>query len=137
MIIYVDTSAVLKLLVEERESAIAAEYFSAATSRNDRLVASMLLYTELHCAAPRRGFPGELVNTLLGGINLVDLARSDLMYAAALPGRLRSADAIHLAAAIRLQADVLVAYDSELLAAAVDAGLNVLSPGGRPGSRVG
>jgi predicted nucleic acid-binding protein len=89
----------------------------------------MLLYTELHCAAHRRGFPGELVNAALGGINLVDLARSDLMYAAALPGRLRSADAIHLASAIRLQADLLVAYDSALLAAAVDAGLNVLSPG--------
>jgi len=89
----------------------------------------MLLYTELHCAAHRRGLPGELVNAALGGINLVDLARSDLMYAAALPGRLRSADAIHLACAIRLQADLLVAYDAELLAAAVDAGLNVLSPG--------
>ena len=137
MIIYVDTSAVLKLVVEEKESAPAAQYFSAATSRNDRLVASMLLYTELHCAARRRGFPGELVNTLLGGINLVDLARSDLMYAAAMPGRLRSADAVHLAAAIRLQADLLVSYDAELLAAAVDAGLNVLSPGGRPGSRLG
>jgi len=131
LIIYLDTSAVLKLLVEERESAIAAEYFTAAASRNDRLVASMLLYTELHCAAHRRGFPGEPVNEALGGINLVDLARSDLMYAAALPGRLRSADAVHLACAIRLQADVLVAYDSELLAAAVDAGLNVLSPGGQ------
>ena len=51
------------------------------------------------------------------------------MYASALPGGLRSDDAIHLASAIRLQADLLVAYDSELLAAAVDAGLNVLSPG--------
>lgn len=69
------------------------------------------------------------MSSVLGGINLVDLARSDLMYAAALPGRLRSADAIHLAAAIRLQADVLVAYDQELLAAAVNSGLNVVSPG--------
>ncbi|HEY9357507.1 MAG TPA: type II toxin-antitoxin system VapC family toxin [Arthrobacter sp.] len=133
MIIYVDTSAVLKLVVEELESSALAEYLSTAVSRNDRLVASMLLYTELHCAAHRRGFPGELVNATLGGINLVDLARSDLMYAAALPGKLRSADAIHLAAAIRLQADLLVAYDSELLAAAVDAGLNVLSPGEQAG----
>ena len=129
MIIYADTSAVLKLVVEDSESAAAAEYFSAAASRNDRLVASMLLYTEIHCAAHRRGFPGELVNAALGGINLVDLARSDLMYASALPGGLRSADAIHLASAIRLQADLLVAYDAELLSAAVDAGLNVLSPG--------
>ncbi|WP_354239884.1 type II toxin-antitoxin system VapC family toxin [Arthrobacter sp. UYEF20] len=122
-----DTSAVLKLVVEGRESSAAATYPSTAAAHGDKLVASMLLYTELHCAAHRRGFPGGLVNSVLGSINLLDLARSDLMYAAALPGGLRSADAIHLAVAIRLQADVLVAYDAGLLAAAVDAGLNVLS----------
>ncbi|WP_307857165.1 type II toxin-antitoxin system VapC family toxin [Pseudarthrobacter albicanus] len=124
-----DTSAVLKLVVEEKESSAAAKYLSRAVAQGGTLVASMLLYTELHCAAHRRGFPGELVNAVLGGINLVDLARPDLMYAAALPGGLSSADAIHLAAAIRLEADVMVAYDAGLLAAAVDAGLNVLSPG--------
>lgn len=133
MIIYVDTSAVLKLVVDEEESSTTAEYLSKAVSRKDRLVASMLLYTELHCAAHRRGIPSELVNAALGGINLVDLARSDLMYAAALPGRLRSADAIHLATAIRLQADLMVAHDAELLGAAVDAGLNVSSPGAGTG----
>ncbi|MET4097113.1 type II toxin-antitoxin system VapC family toxin [Arthrobacter sp. UYCu712] len=131
MIIYVDTSAVLKLVVEEKESSDAATYLSTAAERGDKLVASMLLYTELHCAAHRRGFPAGLVNSVLGGINLVDLVRPDPMYAAALPGGLRSADAIHLAAAIRLQSDVLVAYDAELLTAAVEAGLNVLSPGVR------
>ncbi|MDP9984604.1 putative nucleic acid-binding protein [Pseudarthrobacter oxydans] len=124
-----DTSAVLKLVVEEKETSAAAGYLSAAAAGGDKLVASMLLYTELHSAAHRCGFPGGLVNSVLGGINLVDLVRSDLMYAAALPGGLRSADAIHLAAAIRLQSDVLVAYDADLLAAAVDAGLNVGSPG--------
>lgn len=129
MILYVDTSAALKLVVEEPESAALAMYLEAAVSRGDKLAASMLLYTELHCAANRRGLPGGLVNSVLSGISLADVARSDLMYAAALPGRLRSADAIHLAAAIRLQADVLIAYDAGLLAAAVDAGLNALSPG--------
>ncbi|BCW70022.1 ribonuclease VapC [Arthrobacter sp. NicSoilB8] len=129
MILYVDTSAALKLVVEEPESPALAKYLEAAVSRGDKLAASMLLYTELHCAANRRGLPGGLVNSVLSGINLADVARSDLMYAAALPGRLRSADAIHLAAAIRLQADVVVAYDAELLAAAVDAGLSVFSPG--------
>lgn len=132
MITYVDTSAALKLVIEERESAAVAEYLSAEASRGSRLVASMLLYTEMHCAARRRGLPHGLVVTILNGINLVDVTRSDLMYAAAMPGRLRSADAVHLATAIRLEADVLVAYDGELLAAAEDAGVNVLSPG-RPG----
>jgi predicted nucleic acid-binding protein len=128
LIIYLDTSAALKLVVEETESTAVAEYLSAAVRRGDQLVASMLLYTELHCAGKRRGLPAELITTVLGGINLVDLARSDLMYAAAMPGRLRSAGAIHLAAAIRLQTDVLVAYDLELVAAATEAGLNALSP---------
>jgi predicted nucleic acid-binding protein len=128
LIIYVDTSAALKLVVEEAESAGVAEYLSAAASKGERLVASMLLYTELHCAARRRGLPTELVTGVLSGINLADVARSDLLYAAALPGRLRSADAIHLAAAIRLQTDALIAYDGELAAAATEAGLNALSP---------
>lgn len=48
-------------------------------ARGDKLVASMLLYTEIHCAAHRRGFPGGLINTVLSGINLLDLVRSDLM----------------------------------------------------------
>lgn len=128
MIIYVDTSAALKLVVEERESRSTAEYLSAAVKHGDRLVASMLLYTELHCAANRRGFPPELVNAVLGGINLVDLVRSDLTYAAALPGKLRSADATHLAAAIRLEANTLVAFDKELLEAATKAGLTTFTP---------
>lgn len=128
MIIYVDTSAALKLVVEERESRSTAEYLSAAVEHGDRLVASMLLYAELHCAANRRGFPPELVNAVLGGINLVDLVRSDLTYAAALPGKLRSADAIHLAAAIRLEANTLVAFDKELLEAATKAGLTTFTP---------
>lgn len=132
MIIYVDTSAALKLVVEEPESAAVAGYLSTAAREGASLVASMLLYTELHCAGKRRALPSALINTVLSGINLVDLGRSDLMYAAAMPGRLRSADAIHLSAAIRLQADVLVAYDVELLNAATDAGLSTLSSGTRP-----
>jgi predicted nucleic acid-binding protein len=119
-------------VVEEAESATLAAYLSAAASKGDRLVASMLLYTELHGAAlygtSRRGLPKELVTSVLSGINLADVARSDLLYAAALPGRLRSADAIHLAAAIRLQTDALIAYDGGLAAAATEAGLTALSP---------
>ena len=132
MIIYVDTSAALKLVVEEPESGSTAEYLSAAGQRGDRLIASMLLHTELHCAANRRGLPSELVNAVLAGINLVDLVRSDLTYAAVLPGKLRSPDAIHLAAAIRVEADLLVAFDKELLGAATQAGLRTLTPGGNP-----
>lgn len=129
MIVYVDTSAALKLVVEEPESGPTAEFLSTAAQQGDRLVASMLLHTELHRAANRRDLPPDLVNAVLDAINLVDLTRADLLYAAALPGKLRSADAIHLAAAIRLETDLLVAFDKEILRAATQAGLHTLSPG--------
>lgn len=129
MIVYVDTSAALKLVVEEPESGPTAEFLSTAAQQGDRLVASMLLHTELHRAANRRDLPPDLVNAVLDAINLVDLTRADLLYAAALPGKLRSADAIHLAAAIRLESDLLVAFDKELVRAATQAGLHTVSRG--------
>ena len=129
MIAFVDTSAAMKLVVNERESSAAAAYLVEVAASGGHLVASMLLYTELHCAARRRNMPFDVVNAVLAGINLVDVTRSDLMYAAALPGQLPSADAIHLSTAIRLQTDTLVAYDHELLLAATESGLTTMSPG--------
>jgi len=130
--VYLDTSAVLKLVIDEVESTELARALTRFAADGGILVASMLLSTELHCAARRRSgatVPARTINSVLAAINLVDLARDDLMVAAALPGRLRSADAIHLATAIRLRADIFVAYDRELVAAAEEAGLSVASPG--------
>lgn len=73
---------------------------------------------------------------MLGGINLVDVARSELMYAAAMPGRLCSADAIQLATVIRLQTDPLGAYGVDLMAAVPEAGLSTESPGTGPSPMV-
>ncbi|MGF6832886.1 putative nucleic acid-binding protein [Paenarthrobacter sp. TE4293] len=129
MIIYADTSAILKLVVEERESEALAAHLYEVRAAGGHVVTSMLLYTELHCAARRRDLPFDQVNDVRTGINLVDVTRSDAMFASALPRQLRSADAIHLATAIRLQADVLVAYDQELLLAAKESGLMTGSPG--------
>lgn len=42
---------------------------------------------------------------------------------------LRSLDAIHLASALRIEPDEVVAYDRRLVAAAVERGLAVSSPG--------
>lgn len=130
MIIYVDTSAALKLAIEEAESDALASYLSGAQRNGDVLVASMLLFTELHCAAKRRLAPppASSINNILNAINLDDVDRSDLTLAAAMTGGLRSADAIHLATALRLDVDQLVAYDAELLNAAEEAGLSIASP---------
>ena len=131
MIVYVDTSAAMKLLVEEKESATLADHLQRRAEGGDTLVASLLLHTELHCAANRRPehIEHESVSDVLSTIALVDIENGDLTTAPLLPGRLRSADAIHLATALRLNARAMVVYDSELRAASRAAGIEALSPG--------
>ena len=132
MLHYLDTSAALKLVVEEVESAALARHLNRLVAAGDDLVSSMLLFTELHCAASqRRLLDVESVNAVLDAVTLVDLDRADLLRAATSSWGLRSADAVHLAVALRLESDVLIAYDRELCAAARTAGLTVASPGPR------
>jgi uncharacterized protein len=132
VISYLDTSAAMKLLVEEAESdALAAYLQSAAAGAEERsLVASWLLHTELHCAANRHPDEVDLdsVAVLLDTLALIDLTRGDLLTAGALPGQLRSHDAIHLAVALRIGADELLTYDAQLAHAAAAAGLPVAQP---------
>jgi predicted nucleic acid-binding protein len=130
LIIYVDTSAAMKLLVEEAESAALADFLETARQGPDTLVASLLLHAELHCAANRRpeNIRHEAVADVLSAVALVDLESGDLTTAPLLPGRLRSADAIHLATALRVDARAMAVYDAELATAAKTAGLTVLSP---------
>lgn len=130
MISYLDTSAAMKLLVEEEESAPLTAFLQSATPEEE-LVASWLLHTELHCAANRHPDDVDLaaVSIVLDTVTLVDLTRGDLLTAGALPGRLRSNDAVHLAVALRVGVDQIITYDAELAAASVEAGVAVARPG--------
>lgn len=131
MIVYVDTSAAMKLLVEEKESAVLADHLERRIQDGDRLAASLLLHAELHGAANRRPehIEHEAVSEVLSAIALVDIENGDLTTAPLLPGRLRPADAIHLATALRLNAPAMVVYDAELRAASRTAGIEAFSPG--------
>jgi uncharacterized protein len=131
VIVYVDTSAAMKLLVEEKESAVLADHLQRRSADGDTLVASLLLHTELHCAANRRPehIEHESVSEVLSAIALVDVESGDLTTAPLLPGCLRSADAIHLATALRLNARAMAVYDTELRAASRTAGIETFSPG--------
>ena len=123
---YLDTSAAMKLLVEEPESeALLRELTGSAR----RLAASWLLHAELHCVAGRNPavVTVEAVTTVLDAIDLVDLTRGDLL-AAGTHAPLRSNDAIHLATALRLGVDEIVSYDYELSRDAAAAGGRVIAP---------
>jgi len=125
---YLDTSAALKLIVEETESESLAR---TITRQQPGLVACCLLETELRRAAARHPeLSQSMVLTLLDSVTLYDVPSSLFREAGLLPGTsLRSLDAIHLAAALRLGADALVTYDVRMLEAAHELGLHTLAPG--------
>ena len=132
MIAYLHTSAAMKLLVNERESPALLTYLQEAVGgAAGEVAAGWLLHTELHCAARRhpQAIDADGVGQLLDSVTLVDLTRGDLLTAGSLPWGLRSHDAIHLAVALRIGVDAMIAYDVELQQAAAAAGLAAVSPG--------
>jgi predicted nucleic acid-binding protein len=124
---YLDTSAAMKLLVEEAESAELEATIATATE----VVACYVLETEVRRAVHR--YP-ELAQTdatdLLDRVALHEVPPSLFSEAGLLPGdSLRSLDALHVAAAIRLGVDAVATYDRRMQEAVVAAGLRVVAPG--------
>lgn len=128
MIHYIETSAVAKLLVEEPASGRLAAHLDDVGDEHG-VLSSTLLETELRRFAIRVGLEQRAVTDLLDHFDLVEIDRSLYREAGLLPGpHLRSLDALHLAAALRVGADVLVTYDKRQAAAASVLGLPVLTP---------
>jgi predicted nucleic acid-binding protein len=129
-LVYLDSSALVKLVVTEPESTALMELLRA---RPDR-VSSALALTEVPRALRRAGFgtrERRRARELLARVALVDTDRRILAAAAALdPPALRTLDAIHLATALAVREDLaaLVTYDRRLRAAAEHAHLDVLAP---------
>jgi len=127
---YADTSAVVKLLVEETDSKAFAAFYDA---HNDaEWVSSALLRIEL-TRAVARAMPALLPDAqdLLLAFSCIAIDQDIVEGAVNEPDRaLRSLDAIHLATARILapELDALVTYDDRLLRAATDAGLVTISP---------
>jgi len=124
---YLDTAAALKLVVEEPESDALAR---AIDREQADLVSSWLLETELRRAAQREEALNQgIITGLLDGIGLYEVPASLFREAGLLPGAgLRSLDALHLAAAVRIGVDHVVTYDARMTDSARELGLGVLAP---------
>jgi len=126
---YLDTSALVKLVVVEPASDALYEWLSA----DDRQpVASDLVRTEL-LRAVRRASPDQMVRArdVLDAITLIRADTGTFERAALLdPAQLRSLDAVHLAAALELGDDLeaIVTYDDSLAEAATLNGARVVAP---------
>lgn len=128
--IYLDTSAFVKLIRGERETPALQAFLSDRPA--GPLVSSALLVVETRRAILREA-PDQLTRAdlLLTRIDQVEVTRSVLEAASRLPDpALRSLDAIHLATALQLEGDLeaLVTYDSRLAAAAARQKLPVVTP---------
>ena len=129
--IYLDSSALLKLVVAERESAALAVWL---VEQADVPVASSELAKVEVLRACRRVAPNamDLARDLLLGLDLVPLSSSVIDVASELKGdAFHSLDALHLASAlaVRTALTAFVAYDLRLQAGAVEAGLPTIAPG--------
>jgi uncharacterized protein len=122
---YLDTSAAVKLLVEEAESAALARYLDQPDVET---VACLLLETELRRFAVRHDIAQSEVTAILDTTSLYEMPRSLYYEAGIFAGpRLRSLDALHLGAALRLGADAVVCYDTRMQDSAAELGLEVLA----------
>jgi uncharacterized protein len=129
-LIYLDSSALVKLALTEPESAALANWL--AERADQALVSSALHRTEV-LRAIWRAEPGALPRgqRIIRRVGRVALSYDILDNAATLPpAKLGTAGAIHLASALAIRRDLVsfVAYDEDLLAAAREAGLPVDSP---------
>jgi predicted nucleic acid-binding protein len=127
--VYLDSSAFVKLAVEESETAALRAFLAA---RGGRRVSSALLRTESLRAV--RALGGDALATVREGLRRVDLVAIDdrILDAAGTlePLILRTLDAIHLATCLALgdDLDTIVTYDERMAEAARMLGLRTAAP---------
>jgi predicted nucleic acid-binding protein len=125
---YVDSSAIVKLAVREPQSDALRNYLR----RRRVLISSALARTEVLRALLPAGEPALAAGRRV--LDRVDLVRVNdrILHLAGtlLPPELLSVDAIHLATAKRLGADLsdIVTYDERMAVAARSVGCRVSSP---------
>lgn len=126
---YLDTSAFLKLVVEESSSKQMRVWHASHTGQ---VVSSELMRIEaLRTARRLEGSFLAATRQALRAVHFIALSRSVCDLAAEIgPEDIRSLDAIHLASALLLGDELqgIVTYDSRLASAAEAAGLQIMQP---------
>jgi len=135
---YLDTSAAVKFIVNDAGvEPFTTELAERYSEIKPELVACYLLETELRRAVQNRPDTDitqyDVTTFLHDYVDMYEVPASVFRQAGLLqqsPGKvLRSLDAIHIAAALRLGVDAMLAYDTRLLDASVANGLLVEHPG--------
>ena len=126
--VYLDSSALVKLVVEEPESKALSAHLRG---RPQRVSCALARVEVLRTIAPQGASAVTRARQLLARVSLLRLDDVLLDEAALLDGpRIRSLDAIHLASARALGDDLreVITYDQRMAAAAERLGLTVAAP---------
>ncbi|MFN8188083.1 MAG: type II toxin-antitoxin system VapC family toxin [Gaiellales bacterium] len=123
---YLDTSAAVKLLAEERETGALLAFL---TSTDELLLTSRAGIVELRRVGRRLG-AADRADALASTLAVVELDETIERVAIGLDPGLRALDAIHLATALAAGSGLrdFVCYDSKLASAARAHGLSVAAP---------
>jgi len=125
--LYLDASALVKLVVPEAETAPLTAY----VERHVVLTSCSLARVEVLRAARPHGVDAiTTARALLTTLDIVQLDDELLDLAGDLDGPLRSLDAVHVAAAMELGEglEAFITYDRQMTRAAESLGLPVVSP---------
>ncbi|MHA6617675.1 type II toxin-antitoxin system VapC family toxin [Pseudonocardia sp. DLS-67] len=134
MRVYVDSSALIKRVVADRESAALVEALDTHHGGGDLLLSSSLAWIEVSRALRNRHHHRLArvtadVEAALSGVAEHPMAPEVVSLARRVnPDALRSLDAIHVASALLVDADLVIAYDVRLLAACEENGLATATP---------
>ena len=134
MRVYFDSSALIKRVVAEPESDALIDYLDTCYQAGDVLASSSLAWVEVSRAVLARvkspSDAGELIDDAMAGIDERPMTGEVVSVARRIePMILRSLDALHLATAVLVDADVVVTYDDRLADACRRNALAVATPG--------
>ena len=119
----------MKLIIEERESEPLARHLRPEPTLATSAIAIVEVLRATGLANPAPEVRDE-AQRLLASCMLIDVSAEILRGAADFASAtISTLDAIHLASALRVEADELIAYDRRLLGAAGERGLVISSPG--------
>ena len=130
MLVYIDSSALMKVIRVESESDAFNEFI---LDPKWTPICCDLIETEMRRGAQFSGIPVIEAVRAINLIDVVEIKRADFRTAGVIEARnLRSLDAIHLAVALATEADFICSYDTRMVEAALYVGIPVLRPGYEP-----
>lgn len=127
MIVYLDASVAVGAIKDEAGSDELREQLDGLLNDTHLLLSGRLLEAEMRRTATRLGISMTAVNSTLDAIAIVEHEKTDFRLAGSFGSRnLGSLDALHLATALRVQADVMLTRDRSLAAASETESLALL-----------